>query len=61
MLAPLKSSIPEPELLPDVRLLVTWHPGLVAHPPRLADHPEAEEQAVRACLETLEVDVWFLA
>ena len=61
MLAPLKRSIPEPELLPYVRLLVTWHPGLVAHPPRLVDHPEAEEVAVRARLEALEVEVWYLA
>jgi hypothetical protein len=30
MLAPLKRSIPEPELLPDVRSLLSWHPELAA-------------------------------
>jgi hypothetical protein len=53
MLAPLKRSILESELLPDVRLLATWHPGLVDYPARLAKYLEAEEQAVRTCQEAL--------
>jgi len=48
--------IPERELLPDLRLLVGWYPRLADCPERLSAELEADEQAVRACLEALVVD-----
>jgi hypothetical protein len=56
MLAPLKRSIPESELLPDVRSLLSWHPELADYPERLAGELEAEENGVQACLEALELE-----
>jgi hypothetical protein len=45
--------IPEPELLPDIRSLLSRCPELVNYPERLAAKLEAEEQAVCACLEAV--------
>jgi hypothetical protein len=45
--------IPETELLPDVRLLLSSCPEFAAHPERLAAMLEVEENSVRACLEAL--------
>jgi hypothetical protein len=56
MLAPLKRSIPEPELLPEVRLLLSMCPELADHPERLAAKLGAEENGVRACLAALELE-----
>jgi hypothetical protein len=61
MLAPLQRSIPEPELLPDVRSLLSWCPELADNPERLAAELKAEEQAVRVCLAALEVEGEVLA
>ncbi len=61
MLAPPNRSIPEPELLPDVRLLMNLCPELAGYPERLAAELGAEEQAVRVCLEALEVEGEVLA
>ena len=61
MLAPPNRSIPEPELLPDVRLLMNLCPELAGYPERLAAELEAEEQDVGACLEALEVEGEVLA
>lgn len=56
MLAPLKKSIPEPELLPEVRFLLSRNPELVSYPEHLAAELEVQEQGVRVCLEALEVE-----
>ena len=61
MPAPLKRSIPEPELLPDVRFLLSWHPELADYPEHVAAELKVEEQAVQACLEALEVEGEVLA
>jgi hypothetical protein len=53
MLAPLRRIIPEPELLPDVRFLLNWHPELADYPERLAAELEVQENSVRVCLEAL--------
>lgn len=53
MAAPPSPSISEPDLLPDVRMLVAWHPELAQYPERLADELEAEEPGVMSCLEAL--------
>ena len=61
MLAPLKRSIPEPELLPDVRLLLSFRPELADYLEHLAAELEAEVSGVRTCLEALEVEGEVLA
>jgi hypothetical protein len=61
MLAPLKRSIPEPELLPDVRLMLSCRPELADYPERLAAELEGEVSGVRACLDALQVDGEVLA
>ena len=53
MLAPLKRSIPEPELLPEVRFLLNGCPELADDPERLAAELGAEENGVRSCLGAL--------
>jgi hypothetical protein len=50
------TSIPEPDppiLLGDLRLALSLQPGLADYPRRLAAYIEAEEQDVRACLESI--------
>jgi hypothetical protein len=54
-------SIPEPDLFPDVRVLLNRRPELASYPERLAAELEAAEQAVRVCLEALEVEGEVLA
>jgi len=48
--------IPEPELLPDVRFLLSWRPELAEHPRCLAAMLEVEENGVQACLEALNLE-----
>jgi hypothetical protein len=52
---------PELELLPEVRFLLNGCPELASYPELLAAELEAAEQAVRACLEALEVEGEVLA
>ena len=42
-----------PSLLGDVRQALSLHPSLAECPARFAEHLEADERAVRACLEAL--------
>jgi hypothetical protein len=56
MLAPLKRSIPEPELLPEVRSLLSLCPELVAYPEHLAAALAASENEILNCLTALEVE-----
>jgi hypothetical protein len=56
MLPPLKRSIPEHEQLPEVRFVLNGCPELGDHPECLAAELEAEEQAVRVCLEVLHLE-----
>jgi hypothetical protein len=56
MLAPLKRSIPEPELLPEVRSLLSCFPELTGCPEHLAAELEVKEQSVQVSLEALEVE-----
>jgi hypothetical protein len=58
MIAPLQI-IPEPDLLPGGRLLLSWYPELAGYPERLAEELEVEEHDVRACLEVLELEGWL--
>jgi hypothetical protein len=58
---PLVQIIPELELLPEVGFLLNGCPELAGYPERLAAELEAAEQAVRACLEVLEVEGVVLA
>jgi len=53
--------IPEPDLLPEVRFLLSWYLELADYPVRLAVELEVEEHGVRACLEVLKVEGWVLA
>ncbi len=61
MLAPAPILHDTPSLLGDVRLALSLHPGLAVYPWRLAAHLEADEAAVRACLEALTVEGEVLA
>jgi hypothetical protein len=61
MFAPLKRIIPEPELLPEVRSLLSLCPELVDYPEHLATELEVQEQNVQVCLEALEVEGEVLA
>jgi hypothetical protein len=45
-----------PSLLADVREAVSLRPALADYPQRLGAEHEADEEAVRACLEALLVD-----
>jgi len=45
-----------PSLLGDVRQALSLRPTLVDFPARLAQHLEADERAVRMCLEALYVE-----
>jgi hypothetical protein len=56
MLAPLKRSIAEPELLPEVRSMLSLRPELANHPECLAAKLGAEENGVQACLTALELE-----
>jgi hypothetical protein len=53
MLAPTLSIHHLPSLLGDVRQALSLRPALADYPTRLAEHLEADEQAVWACLEAL--------
>ena len=53
MLAPTPIVHDPPCLLGDVRQAISLRPALVDYPARLARHLEADEQAVRMCLEAL--------
>jgi hypothetical protein len=55
MIAPHRSIL-EPDLLPDVRLLLSWYPELAGRPERLAAELEVEENSIRASLEALRVE-----
>jgi hypothetical protein len=61
MLAPVAIVHDPLSLLGDVRQALSLRPTLAEYPARLAEHLEAEEVAVRACLEALEVESWFIA
>jgi hypothetical protein len=61
VLAPIAIVHDPPSLLGDVRQALSLRPYLAEYPARLAEHLEAEEVAVRACLEALEVESWFIA
>jgi len=53
MLAPNTIVHDPPSLLGDVRQALSLRPRLADHPAKLARYLEAEEQAVRTCLQTL--------
>ena len=61
MLAPLPIVHDLPYLLGNVRRELSLRPILADYPERLAEELEAEEQAVRACLEALDVEGEVLA
>jgi len=56
MLAPNTIVHDPPSLLGDVRQALSLRPVLADFPTRLAEHLEADEWAVRACLEALTVE-----
>jgi hypothetical protein len=56
MLAPTPIVHDPPTLLGDVRLALSLRPTLADFPARLAEHLEADERAVMACLEALYVE-----
>lgn len=56
MLAPVVRSITEPDLLPEVRMILAWYPALADHPKCLASQLGAEEHDVRAILEALTIE-----
>jgi hypothetical protein len=56
MLAPTAIVHDPPSLLGDVRQALSLRPALTDFPARLAEHLEADERAVRACLEALLVE-----
>jgi hypothetical protein len=56
MLAPTPIVHDPPSLLGDVRQALSLRPALADFPTRLAEHLEADERAVRACLEALTVE-----
>ena len=45
-----------PTLLGDVRQALSYRPDLADYPARLAKYLEADEQAVRTCLEALDLE-----
>jgi hypothetical protein len=61
MLAPTPIVHDPPSLLGDVRQALSLRPALADFPTRLAEHLEADEWAVRACLEALTVEDEVLA
>ena len=61
MLAPSHILLDPPTLLGDVRQALSLRPALADFPARLAEHLEADERAVRACLEALLVEGEVLA
>jgi len=56
MLAPTPIVHDPPILLGDVRQALSLRPALADFPARLAEQLEADEQAVRTCLEALYVE-----
>jgi len=56
MLAPAPIVHDPPSLLGDVRQALSLQPILADFPARLAQHLEADERAVRMCLEALYVE-----
>jgi hypothetical protein len=61
VLAPKKIVHDPPGLLGDLRLALSLRPELADQPHRLAEHLEADECEVRACLEILTVQGEVLA
>jgi hypothetical protein len=61
MLVPNRIVHDPPSLLGDVRQELSLRPALADYPAGLAERLEAEEQAVRVCLEALEVEGEVLA
>jgi len=61
MLAPNTIVHDPPSLLGDVRQALSLRPALADFPARLAEHLEADEWEVRACLEALTVEDEVLA
>jgi hypothetical protein len=61
MLAPTPIVHDPPSLLGDVRQALSLRPALADFPARLAEHLEADERAVRTCLEALTVEGEVLA
>jgi len=61
MLAPIPIVHDPPSLLGDVREALSLRPALGDFPTHLAEHLEADEWAVRACLEALLVEDEVLA
>jgi hypothetical protein len=58
MLAPTPIVHDTTSLLGDVRQALSLRPALADFPAKLAKHLEAEEQAVRTCLEALLDERW---
>ena len=56
MLAPTPIVHDPPTLLGDMRLVLSLRPTLAEFPARLAEHLEADERTVRACLEVLIIE-----
>ena len=61
MLAPTPIVHDQPSLLGDVRQALSLRPAWADFPARLAEHLEADEQAVGTCLEALTVEDEVLA
>jgi hypothetical protein len=61
MLAPTPIVHDPPTLLGDVRQALSLRPALAVFPARLAEHLEADERDVSACLEALLVEDEVLA
>ena len=61
MLAPTPIVHDPPTLLGDARQALSLRPALADFPTRLAEYLEADEWAVRACLEALTVEDEVLA
>lgn len=61
MLSPAPILHDPPALLGDLRLALSLRPELADYPRRLAAHLEADELAVRGCLEALRVEGEVLA
>jgi hypothetical protein len=56
MLAPTPIVHDPPTLLADMRQALSLRPALAEFPARLADHLDADERAIRACLEALIIE-----
>jgi hypothetical protein len=59
MLAPIPIVHNPPDLLGDVRMVLSLRPTLADFPVRLAECLEADERTVRECLDTIFLEGWL--